>query len=133
MDFLRIFRFSESDAGSFGAMKFNEVPFCVSLEPDDNWNQVGKSQIPPGQYICERYDSPTFGPTWKVLGVPGRTDVLFHWGNRAKDTKGCIILGQYFGTLYGEPAVMNSKETFDQFMLMTKNSHRLHLTITEQL
>src|SRR5208283_350640 len=30
----------------------------------------------------------------EVLDVPNRTDIRIHWGNTAKDTHGCVLLGK---------------------------------------
>jgi len=134
MNFARIIRFSESHVyGSFGVLKLNEIPLCPTLEPPDNFNQVGKSQIPPGQYMCQIVKSPKYGYTWEVMDVPGRSNILFHWGNRVHNTQGCILLARYFGELYGDQAIIDSKSMFQEFMKKTTTSDKLHLTITEHL
>lgn len=40
-------------------------------------------------------------------------------------------MAQYFGKLNGDRAVLNSGKTFRDFMAMTDQLERLHLTITE--
>lgn len=87
----------------------------VTLERPWRNNEVGVSCIPLGTYRCVRTDSPHFGDTFEVL-VEGRSHILFHSGNIDADTHGCIILGTHFGTLDGQPAVLESKTAREQFM-----------------
>ena len=116
--------------GAFGAMKIDEEPFCVTLEPPDKQNAVRVSCIPPGQYIAKRFKSPRYGSTWRVQ-VHGRTYILFHAGNVIKHTKGCILLAEHYGKLSGNLAVLNSGKTFKRFMTRTVMYNELHLTIRE--
>lgn len=117
--------------GTFGYLRINKEVFCVTLEPPDLLNETGRSSIPAQQYTCKRILSPTFGETFEVLFVPGRTGILFHAGNVAADTKGCIILAQHWGKLRGDRAVLNSGKTFKEFMGRLKNHGLAHLTIKE--
>lgn len=133
MMFLRLVRISESGEGTFGALKLNERPFCVTLEPPDRLNEVQVSQIPAGQYICKRVKSPKFGDTWEVTNVPHRSNVLIHAGNVVEHTAGCIIVGSSYGKLKGDWAVLNSGNTFKDFMTETAGADELHLTIVEEL
>lgn len=116
--------------GVFGAMKIDEEPFNVTLEPPDKQNAVGISCISPGQYIVKRFNSPKYGWTWRVQ-VHGRTYILFHAGNVKKHTKGCILVAEHYGKLTGNLAVLNSGKTFKRFMARTAKYSALHLTITE--
>lgn len=119
--------------GSFGVLRIDKHVFCVTLEPPDIFNTVGKSNIPPGQYICKRTESPRFGDTFEVTNVPGRTHVLIHPGNSAHDTNGCIIVAQHYGKLLdGDPAVLNSGDTH-KALLRELGRSDFHLTIKEEL
>lgn len=71
--------------------------------------------IPAGEYECEPYSGTKYKDVYKVLDVPGRTDILFHWGNWEKNTLGCILLGLGSGMMKGEPAVSNSKKAIEYF------------------
>ena len=116
--------------GTFGILLVEGQVFCVTLEPYDMDNMKSISNIPAQQYICEKYKSPSYGRTFKIMNVPGRSDVLFHAGNYAKNTKGCILLAQYFGKLRGDRAVLNSGITFKKFMAIMEDDYFL-LTIVE--
>lgn len=127
----RIIRIVESDEGTFGVLKINEVPVCVTLEPKDEENATNISSIPAQQYICKRVVTPKHGECFEVMNVPGRTSVLFHKGNVSGHTQGCIILGQKFGSLSGVKAVLSSKNAFYEFMFQLENHNEFHLTIVE--
>ena len=130
---LEILRLEEHESfGTFGVLRINKNVFCVTLEPPDELNITGKSSIPAQQYMCIKHKSPKFGKTFKVVNVPGRTDVLFHSGNFAEQTEGCILLAQYFGKLKGNRAILNSGNTFDHFMEIMKKVGYFHLTIYEK-
>ena len=117
--------------GTFGVLKINKQVFCVTLEPSDEENKKNISSIPAQQYQCIRINSHRYGETFKICGVPGRTNVLFHPGNLIRDTQGCILLAQYFGKLYGNRAVLNSGNTFNIFMAHMKDQAGFHLTVNE--
>lgn len=96
------------------------------LEEEDQGNQRNISAIPEGAYVCERVQSPSFGDTFTVLDVPGRSLIRFHPLNTEEDTEGCIGLGTDVGFLFrkdedtGEPtrklAVLNSRAAHKEFM-----------------
>lgn len=121
----------DSRYGTFGVLKVDKVVFCVTLELADRLNTQNTSSIPAQQYRCRRHASPRFGETFKVLDVPERSNVLVHSGNRVGDTRGCILLAQYFGKLRGDRAVLNSGNTFKAFMARMGGYDEAHLTITE--
>jgi len=129
---LELIRLEENyDYGTFGVLKADKQVFCVTLEPKDSLNAPFISSIPAQQYVCRRWNSNKYGPTWIVRDVPDRTGILFHAGNLIKDTEGCILLAEHFGKLRGDRAVLNSGVTFSKFMQLTRNRIQLHLTIRE--
>lgn len=122
------------DYGTFGALKVNKQIYCATLEPADLLNATSVSSIPAQQYMCVRHKSPRFGETFMVSNVPGRSHVLFHPGNTKNDTEGCILLGQYWGKLSGPNgarAVLNSGNTFKEFMNKMSGVNEFHLTVSE--
>lgn len=119
------------DFGTFGVLRINKAAFCVTLEPADLLNAPSVSSIPAQQYICRRHVSPKFGETFQVMGVPGRTNVLFHAGNVMPDTQGCILLATSYGKLGEKRAVLNSGATFKAFMMLMDGLDEFHLTVRE--
>ena len=112
---LEIVRIEQTDEGTLGLIRRdNKIIGCTYELPWNN-NTPNLSCIPEGKYMCKRYKSEKYGKTFKVLDVDNRTDILFHRGNCKEDTKGCILIGEYFGTLLGMRAVLNSKYAFANF------------------
>lgn len=124
----------DEDYGTFGVLKVQKLVFCVTLEPPDRENLVGRSSIPVQQYICRRYSSEKYPNTFQVMDVPGRTYVLFHAGNVVGNTAGCILLGQYYGKLRAEETrrgILNSGNTMKEFLRLMINHDEFHLTVKE--
>ena len=111
-----IVRVEESKEGTFGVLLINNKATCVTLEPADYGNQPNISNIPPGVYLCKKTKCQSYGETIHVTDVPGRTGILFHPGNTTENTKGCILVGQFFGKLRDKRAIMNSGFTFKGLM-----------------
>lgn len=75
-------------------------------------NDPAVSCIPEGSYICPPAWSDRFQRLMpRLLYVPGRSGILFHPGNYAVDTRGCILLGRKFSP----SAVYDSKGAFALF------------------
>ena len=130
---VKIIRLNEDhELGTFGVLLIQAEPFCVTLEPSDQLNKQFVSSIPAQQYWCKKHYSFLFHNTYKALDVPGRTDILFHPGNSVTDTEGCIILAQYWGKLHGDRAVLNSGNTFREFLKIMEPYEIFHLTIKEE-
>lgn len=131
MKILELIRLENWAGGTIGVLKIDKAVFCFTLEPKDLLNAVNESCIPTGQYVCRKVNSPKFGETFEVAGVPGRDKVLFHAGNTVKDTRGCILEGSEVGKLKGDRAVLNSGKTFQRFLEEMSNEDEAVLTVTE--
>jgi hypothetical protein len=118
----KIIRVERSIEGIFGVLKLEYRCFCVTIENEE-------LSIPDGEYVCYRYQSPKNGEVWELQDVPGRTHIQIHPANEAYQLLGCIAVGQYFDKLRGNRAILNSGNTFEQFMKVTKQANRLDLTI----
>ena len=76
-------------------------------------NLKDKSCIPAGTYLCELRFSPVHNmKLFWITGVKDRDDVEIHWGNFARDTKGCVLVGMS----RENAAIDNSHTAFEQFM-----------------
>ena len=124
---------------TMGVMLLLDRPFCVTLERPWKGNKRSMSCIPKGMYLCKRCrhsedykfkDSPKFGDTFQVTDVEERQYILFHKGNVEQDTHGCIILGESYGLLHGDEAVLSSGSAFNEFMDILKDDDEFMLTIT---
>ena len=133
-------RTTEGDSGTFGtiqieghdhAWKTGELPW--------RGNEENVSRIPAGTYQAEVAHSAHFNrDLYHVLDVPGRGAVEIHQGNwcgdKAKgyrsDVLGCIILGDTFGQVMGQDAVVSSMDAVAAFMEATQGQP-ITLTIQE--
>lgn len=85
-----------------------------------------KTAIPLGKYTVKWVLSPRFQKyTWRILGVLGFTGILFHAGNTAADTEGCILLGMEKGV----NCIKRSREAVSLFesLLPTDQEHSLKI------
>ena len=130
MKIVEIIRHEESEQGTIGILKIDKEVFCFTLEPSDFLNEINKSSIPTGQYLCSKIMSPNFGETFEITNVPNRTKILIHKGNISANTTGCVILGQTISKLKGQRSVLNSGKTFDDFMHVMTDEQVFHLTIS---
>lgn len=128
-DKFELTRLESTEAGTFGVLRHNGQVFCLTLEPPDRNNAPDISCIPTGRYGCRRVRSPRFGPTFEVADVPGRTHILFHQGNVAADTNGCVLLGSRYGVLGRVRGVLDSGAAFDAFMARCSGLDGFDLTI----
>ena len=127
----KIIRVGTDEEGTFGVLTLNGKAFCVTLEPQDLDNEDFISCIPVGLYLCKKIVSPRYGEVFEVQDVPERENILFHAGNRDINTQGCILLGQYFGKLKGDRAVLNSGNTLKLFHAALKDQMSFALHIME--
>ena len=126
---LELIRLEEAETGTLGILKVQKQIALFTLEPPDLFNQEGLSSIPAQQYICKRHESISFGQTFLITGVPGRSSIIFHWGNWRSNTEGCILLGT--GIMWEKRGIKNSKVAFRMFMDIMKGYDTIHLTIKE--
>ena len=120
-------RFCYSPFGTLGTLTYGGKSF-VTVERPWLGNLRYESCIPEGVYTCKRYRSARFPSTFEVTGVEGRSHILFHVGNTAKDVQGCIALGQFLDKCYG---VRNSRFAFGEFMEDMRGRDKFELKITQ--
>lgn len=129
---IRIDRIAKKSTYTIGKLYLNGVYFCDTLEDTDrglyqgmllqkikDLKIKGATAIPKGKYkVTMNVVSPKFskratyqfcqGKLPRLLNVDGYEGVLIHIGNTAKDTEGCILVGQ--NKVVGQ--VINSTVTF---------------------
>lgn len=47
-----------------------------------------------------------------IESIPGRSFIMFHWGNRPSDTDGCVLVG---GEVMGPDFIARSRGAFTSF------------------
>ena len=131
MKTLTLKRVAADAQGTYGVLIDSTRPFAVTLERPWLDNQRSVSCIPPGTYTCARKQSPRFGNTFEITGVPGRSHILFHAGNTAADTEGCVLVAEEFTTMRGGMAVGSSRRGFSELMAKLAGQEGFTLVIKE--
>lgn len=114
-----------------GDLLVNGTFECFTLELPVKDGLPG-SAIPPGKYLIALAGSPKFLSSTDVwvqrfaetiphlLGIPNRTNILIHWGNDAKDTEGCILVGDSLAADF----IGNSRKAFEELHAMLIGARR---------
>ena len=94
---LLIIRKTFTDDSTIGELFLNGEKMCDTLELPYKDNQRSISCIPAGEYSARlRYPRESGSRDYLhilVKDVPNRDYILFHRGNTAKDSRGCILVG----------------------------------------
>jgi len=127
---LTLNRINLKDTFTEGLLYINGVYFCDTLEDktrdlnkDGDLNDpgeekvYGETSIPYGEYEVKLTFSPKFNRTMpEVKAVIGFTGIRIHSGNSAKDSSGCILVGEKVNDGY----ITNSRATYERLInLMT--------------
>lgn len=137
---VKVKRIARRDNYTIGKMYVNGEYVCDTLEDTDRgltskmsvaqisgMKVHGETAIPTGRYLVDmKTVSPRFGGRAqykfckgrlpRLCNVPGYQGVLIHIGNTAKDTEGCILVGE--NKAVGQ--VLNSTATFRKVYAMLK-------------
>lgn len=98
---LRLHRHVFSAKYTVGTLFVDGVPFCDTLEDkvrdlSKEKKVYGETAIPFGTYQVVCRESPKFKRVLpRLLDVPHFDGILIHRGNKAEDTAGCILVGEY--------------------------------------
>lgn len=113
--------------GCFSVLLWDGIPFAVSVERtfDDEKPVIGN-----GKFLCKRdfYHKGGY-PTYEIQ-IDGHDRVLFHKGNVETNSEACICVAEKFGALSGVPAVLESKEGFDEFMFLASGLDSFGMEVT---
>ena len=113
---LLIIRDTFTDVSTIGNLYLDGEWLCDTLENPYLNNQRNISCIPEGQYKVRlrtaRESATKDYLHLLVQDVPDRSLILFHSGNTAKDTRGCVLVG--IGT--EQDFVKNSRLAMDLLM-----------------
>lgn len=113
---LTLTRTTLGSAWTIGELELDGSWECYTLEDQVHTGAKvpGETAIPLGRYEVVIAPSQRFKRLMpRLLDVPGFDGILIHPGNTAKDTAGCILVGQVHGMLEGKPAVLRSRAAFD--------------------
>ena len=126
---LTLLRVGQSNRGTFGVLRYGQIPFALTLERPWEDNAPEISCIPPGRYTCRRVHSPKFGDTFEVTDVSGRSHILFHKGNTTDDTQGCILVAEEFSGTFDHPFLASSQRGFGELMSLMEGRTAFELEI----
>lgn len=95
-----------------------------------------RPKLPVGTYVCIRgqhrlHDMTQDFDTFEITGVPGHTNILFHWGNYNRDSEGCVLLGRGVTDSPVGWMVTSSRATFARFMLDLEGIDSFQLTVED--
>lgn len=124
---------------TIGKMYLDGQYFCDTLEDTDRGlkktdplsvlkakKKYGETAIPTGTYSVIINRSPKFGRDLpRLLEVPAYDGILIHAGNTAKDTLGCILVGE--NKVKGK--VLNSRYWEGKLMERLRGYSRITITI----
>ena len=105
---IKVIRKFKREEYTIGEMLVNGEHFCDTCEDKDRGlrsdmtlSQIkkikiySKTAIPYGTYKVSVYFWPKFRKNYPLLhDVPGFTGILIHGGSTAKDSAGCILIGE---------------------------------------
>jgi hypothetical protein len=113
---LLIVRETYTDESVIGKLYLNGEFVSYTLELAWNNNQKSISCVPRGVYDCKvrlAKDSASRNYDHLILeDVPNRSYILFHRGNTAKDSRGCILTGM----MKGDNVIYQSKTAHSLLM-----------------
>jgi len=128
---MNLTRFASFDDRTIGRLEYEGHTFWTVERPWLN-NTPFESCIPDGTYPMRRHNSGRFGPDmWEIFGVPNRTYILIHVGNRSSNVVGCVALGS---SVYGDlSGVGESVKAIDRFYDLTKGKTVEEIVITTEV
>jgi len=131
MKTITLTRHSYHPAATIGKMRIEnsrEDSYFLFHTIERPWldNKPFESCIPEGEYIVEPYSSEKYPDVYEIKDVPGRTKILIHVANYAKDVQGCIGLGLSLPD--NQLMVGKSRDAMRKFKrLMGKNVFKLKI------
>lgn len=125
---LALKRFAKLDNGIFGFL-FDGRGNTLFVTMEHSYD--GQPKLPDGAYLCKRSMHRLHGmtqdfETFEIMGVPGHTGILFHWGNYNADSNGCVLVGEArVGNM-----VTNSRAAFAGLMALQAGCDEFQLTVS---
>ncbi|WP_432738287.1 DUF5675 family protein [Maridesulfovibrio sp. FT414] len=130
------------DQGTFGRLVKVDDSGTATMTPLETvelpWkeNLANVSCIPLGLYRCRLAVSPRYGLCPHIFKVPGRSNILIHYGNWAGDTsvgwysnsEGCILVGTGLASaparegLRSQKMVTNSRQALKNMLSVLQES-----------
>jgi hypothetical protein len=127
---LSLLRLEQDGYATRGQLVIDGAPSGFILEPAGPGGVTGRARIPAGRYALElkplgtsKFDAAAAAIMAKAGGkhlgmlrlvdVPGRSEILLHWGNFWRDSDGCLLIGTArMAAQDGTLAVSSSQEAY---------------------
>ena len=121
---------STSQTLGFGCIFDAELQPLISfatIEPPFNANKKSISAIRKGTYNASKIVSPKFGNAIWIQNVAGRSEILIHVLNFARQSKGCIGVGSAHRFLDADELrdVIQSQETLNAMLFCLKENFQV--------
>jgi len=118
-----------------GSLYVDDAVECFTLELPLSFegcaNVHNKTCIPAGQYTVQRLFSPHFNRMMPhIVPVPDRDNIMIHFGNTAKDTDGCILVGEH---RLSDTMIGNSLDAFEALEPKLENAWANNEEITIEI
>tara|TARA_R110000850_G_scaffold7246_4_gene26866 strand:+ start:456 stop:878 length:423 start_codon:yes stop_codon:yes gene_type:complete len=130
-DNAKLERFAYTPHGAFGVLTYRDFS-CYTVERPWLDNRQNESCIPEGTY---RLDASMYNkggyPSYEVINVFGRTDIMIHRGNSFVDVIGCIATGDSLAFIGGIWGVGNSKKAYGDWMEAMKGVKSTGLIVSQ--
>jgi len=125
-------RNKSSSQSTIGELLINDKHECFTLEDIVRPVKIkNETAIPAGSYNVLITHSERFGRDMPLLeNVPGYEGVRIHWGNTAKDTEGCILVGTTKDTDFIGHSRDEFASLFDKLKTAIGKGEKVTITIT---
>lgn len=121
--------------GVNGILLFEGVEICKTIELPWRENVPLISCIPVGRYLLRKRYSPKFKWHFEIVGVEGRSNILFHAANNAiVELKGCIApVLQHTGEGKGSSSRIALERLKNRLYPLLEGGYELHILIKNAL
>ena len=125
---LELIREEFTEKSTIGTLLIDGKHFCYTLEDRVRNEKIfGETAIPYGTYKVFVTYSPRFKVDMPLLiNVPGYAGVRIHWGNRAEDTEGCILVGMK----KSKDMILESKKAYSYLFNLLKSQKDINIVIS---
>jgi len=120
---IKVVREKLTDKSTVGKMYIDGAFFCYTLEDVVRETKIyGETAIPTGRYeVIVNFSNRFQQQMPLLLKVPNYEGVRIHPGNSAKDTHGCILVGE----VQGEDFIGKSKIAYANLMARLRKVSKL--------
>lgn len=129
---IHVKRTTYTTTSTIGELSIDGKFICYTLEdvvrPAGAAKVYGQTAIPAGTYPVAIGWSPRYKCNMpRIEPIPGFAGVLFHAGNWATETEGCILVGTTKGVDY----IGEARVAFNKLFKLLQNGHKMTVTVED--